>query len=53
MSELANYLFEVLPHVTKEQVAFFIGSLVVIDRLSAFEKRYRHNNDPEPNNDSD
>jgi len=30
MSELSNYVFEFLPSITKEQMAWFIGSIAVV-----------------------
>ena len=30
MSELGNYVFEFLPSVSKEQIAYFVGAMAVI-----------------------
>ena len=30
MSELSNYVFEFLPSVSKEQIAYFVGAMAVI-----------------------
>lgn len=37
MSEIGNFLIDTLPHVSKEEIAFMIGALVLLNIVTKYD----------------